>query len=121
MGHGGLTTIGLNTLVLAATGTLGRLAFMALRRGCSAPWAMAWATGSAQLAAGGLWLAVVALGLTPAAGAHDHEGGHTGLLAALALPLWLLGAAIEAGVAFGIARFIARVHPALLPAREGAA
>jgi hypothetical protein len=37
------------------------------------------------------------------------------VLAGLALPLWLLGIAVESVVAFGIGRFLERVHPALLP------
>jgi hypothetical protein len=37
------------------------------------------------------------------------------------VPLWLLGVAAETAVAFGIARFLARVRPDLLPAASGEA
>lgn len=116
MGHGGLTTVGLNALVLGATAALARPCFEILRRACSPPWAMAWSTAVAQVAAGVVWLGVVAAGLMPAADAHGHESGRTALVAGIAVPLWLMGTAIEALVAYGIARFLTRVHPALLPA-----
>jgi hypothetical protein len=36
-------------------------------------------------------------------------------LATIALPLWVVGTAVEAMVAWGIGGFLERVHPALLP------
>jgi hypothetical protein len=38
-----------------------------------------------------------------------------GWLATLAVPLWLIGLLVESAVAYGIANFLARVHPGLLP------
>jgi hypothetical protein len=76
-------------------------------------WALAAGTATGQLVAGGLWFAIVwlAAGKTPwTAGPARH-----GLVLMLALPLWLLGAAFEALVAWGVGRFLARVHPGLLP------
>ena len=37
-------------------------------------------------------------------------------MSAFALPLWAIGIAIETAVAYGLARFLARVRPDLLPA-----
>jgi cobalt/nickel transport system permease protein len=110
VGHGGLTVVGLNALVLGAGAALARPCFAVLAARTPAPWAMACATALAQGVAGVLWFAVVWLGLrsgTPA--------GRIGLLGGLAFPMWLAGIVIESIVAFGLARFLARVRPDLLP------
>ena len=36
------------------------------------------------------------------------------------IALWMLGTLIESVVAFGVGRFLANVHPALLPASPAA-
>jgi cobalt/nickel transport system permease protein len=116
-GHGGLTVIGLNTLVLTVAST-GAWAAYRLWGGRMRPaWALASGTAAGQLVAGGVWFAIVWLASGPP-GAARH-----GAVVLLALPLWLLGAAFEALVAWGVGRFLARVHPGLLPAtgRDGAA
>lgn len=43
------------------------------------------------------------------------------MVAVLAAPLWLLGLVVEALVAYGLARFLARVQPGLLPRSADAA
>lgn len=117
MGHGGLTVVGLNALVFGvAAGSAGPLyALLAPRTGAAA--AMMWATAIGQALAGVGWLALALAGIESHAG---HEAGrHAGRLAGIGLPLWAAGIAVEALVAFGVGRFLARVHPGLLP--DGAA
>jgi cobalt/nickel transport system permease protein len=127
VGHGGFTVVGLNALVLGAGVALARPLFLLARRRLAPPVALATATGLAQGVSGLLWLAVIAVGmklqpglLAMAGGAartgHDH-GGRAMLFGAVALPLWALGIAIEATVAYGIGGFLARVRPDLLPGR----
>lgn len=110
VGHGGLTVVGLNALVLGAGAALARPCFAALSPRTPAPWAMACATALAQGVAGVLWFAVVWLGLR-----SGTSAGRIGLLGGLAFPMWLAGIVIESIVAFGLARFLARVRPDLLP------
>jgi len=116
VGHGGFTVIGLNALVLGAGAALSRPLYLALRPRLDPARAMALATACAQAVSGGLWLAVVAvaLKLQPAHGTWPVSG-RVALLGGIALPLFALGVAVESGVAFGLARFLARVRPDLLP------
>ena len=118
VGHGGMTVIGLNALVLGAGASLARPLFRALVRGTSPAVAMALSTAVSQAVSGLLWLAViaVALGASADAGAGVHP--HRGWVAGIAIPLLAIGIGAEAGVAFGLARFISRVRPDLLPLDE---
>jgi cobalt/nickel transport system permease protein len=118
MGHGGVTAIGLNTLILGTAATIAYLSYRWLVSGFRAPVALAIAAGSGQAAAGVLWLAVVAVALRPTV-PHADAAHRTEWIGALALPLWGVGTLVEAAVAYGIARFLARVHPALLPPPYG--
>jgi cobalt/nickel transport system permease protein len=113
VGHGGFTTIGLNALVLGAGGVLARPVYAALARRGSPPAAMTAATAVTQTVAGALWL-VVMVGALQALGARAER---VRLAAGVAFPLWLAGILIESAVAFGVARFIVRVRPDLLPGR----
>jgi cobalt/nickel transport system permease protein len=116
VGHGGFTVIGLNALVLGAGGALARPVYTALARKASPPAAMAAATVVTQAVSGALWLAVMVGALRAMGTAADRMR----LAAGVAFPLWLLGILVESVVAYGIARFIVRVRPDLLPggARE---
>jgi cobalt/nickel transport system permease protein len=120
VGHGGLTVVGLNALVLGAGGALARPTYAMLARRFAAPVSMAGGTVVAQAVAGVLWLLVTAFGMRV-----GTEGPvRTGLFAGVAFPMWLLGILLESAVAFGVARFIMRVRPDLLPtspAGEGGA
>ena len=113
LGHGGFTVIGLNALVLGSGAMAARMAFVVARRRVSAPAAMAVATAIGQATAGLLWLALVGFAVRAgsAVGAQRLP-----TLAVFALPLWALGIGLETLVAFGIARFLARVRPDVLPA-----
>jgi cobalt/nickel transport system permease protein len=113
-GHGGFTVVGLNALVLGAGASLARPLYRALSTRWSAAASLAGATALAQAVSGLAWLAVLelALGAMPA----GRSPGRLALLSAFALPLWAVGIATETAVAYGLARFLARVRPDLLPA-----
>ncbi len=127
IGHGGFTVIGLNALVLGAGTALARPLYRAGARRLSQAGALAAATAGAQAVSGLLWLAVVAVGMRvspafspePGHAGHAAQAGRTALFGVVAVPLWGLGIAIEALVALGIGRFLARVRPDLLPPAEG--
>jgi cobalt/nickel transport system permease protein len=123
MGHGGLTAVGLNALILGAAAAVARRAYRVAGTRLGAPWALALGTVSGQLVAGGLWLAVVGFGLGLIAPRSDHASDlRLGVFAAISVPLWLAGIVAEGLVAFGLGRFLARVQPGLLPpARDAAA
>lgn len=131
MGHGGITVIGLNSLVLATETVLGSVAFTGLRRRL--------ASGPAAAVAAAVTLVlslVLILGVAQLAGArpwqvvHVHEAGEAHreavpeppaepaqgirtFLAATA-PVFLIGVAIESAVTGAVAAYIARVRPDLL-------
>jgi len=118
IGHGGLTAVGLNTLVLGLAGATASLAYGALARRLSPATALAMATAGGQILSGVLWFGVVTLALrTPqhpaSLGAHPPR---LEVVSALMIALWMLGLVVESVVAFGVGRFLSRVHPGLLPA-----
>jgi cobalt/nickel transport system permease protein len=117
VGHGGLTVVGWNALVLGAGAALARPFASVLARRFSPAVSLAIATGCAQAVSGALWLAVVAAGmrLAPRARLFGDGPGAVTVFAALALPLWLLGIGVESAVALGLGRFVQRVRPDLLP------
>ncbi len=123
VGHGGFTVIGLNALVLGAGTALARPLYRAFAARMSAPGALAAATAGAQAVSGLLWVVVIVAAMQlrpgfafePLHGAHPLHAGRTMALGAVALPMWLLGIAIETLVAYGTGRFLARVRPDLLP------
>ncbi len=117
-GHGGFTVIGLNALVLGAGAAIARPIYRRLARRWSVPASLAASTTLSQALSGALWLAVVAVGLRIHPGfatGHGAGAGRLGLFGGVAIPLWVLGIAVESVVAFGIGRFLARVRPDLLP------
>lgn len=111
VGHGGLTVVGLNALVLGAGGVLALPVYMMCVRRWGAPVALTVATAVTQIVSGALWLTVMAVAM------HVQAVGpnRVKLVAGVAFPLYLAGIVIESAVAFGIARFIIRVRPDLLP------
>jgi cobalt/nickel transport system permease protein len=114
VGHGGLTVVGLNALVLGAGGALARPVYVVCARRWGPPVALAVATAVTQTVSGALWLAVMAAAM------HVQAVGpnRVKLVAGVALPLYLAGIVVESAVAFGVARFIIRVRPDLLPGGE---
>jgi cobalt/nickel transport system permease protein len=118
MGHGGLTVVGLNALVLGSGAAVANQVYGAVARRLRPAPALAMATAAGQAVAGTLWLAVVGLGmrLDPAVASQVGVGdGRLGVFAAIALPLWVVGIVVESAVAFGLGRFLSRVQPGLLP------
>lgn len=127
-GHGGLTTIGLNALILGLEGLVASILFHALHRRLQLPWAVGLAvactlfvTLAASLTvlqlAGGEAMAVEIL-------QHDHDhdhvqadaGGHTeaGIFVFGMLPVLGVGIALESLVSYGLAAFLGRTRPELL-------
>ena len=123
LGHGGITVLGLNALVLgAATMTAQPLYRMVCGRlvpGTAAAVASVTAGIASVLA---LWV-VLALAGGPAEAAHaGHAEAATGgglsatsRFVAMASPFWVLGLAVEAIVSASVIGFLARVRPELLP------
>lgn len=138
-GHGGITVIGLNMLILGTAAALGRRAYVWLSGRQRPFWAAATAAVIAHAGALVVFLAIVGLaGLAPNPGAmesmtHDAgaAGGHSralqeaglrfGRFALLSLPFWIVGSVTEALVAGGIIGFLQRVKPTLIPDRRGRA
>ena len=126
MGQGGFTVIGLNTLVLGAGAAIARPLYVTLVRRMSPAAAMAAATAVSQLFSSALWVGVLALSvrLSPASG-DEHEVAHAltwlrgGAVLAVLLPMLGGAVAIESMLGFGLARFLDRVRPDLLPGRVG--
>lgn len=120
MGHGGLTVVGLNALVLGAGATVAYRVYRVLAGRPSPAAALALGTIAGQAVAGALWLGVVWLGMrvgTGSAPAGAAPDARLGVFAIVSLPLWALGIVAESLVAYGLGRFLARVQPGLLPQR----
>lgn len=114
MGHGGLTVVGLNALILGAAATLAHQTFVAIPR-LKPALALALATAVGQAFAGTLWLGIVAWAMRlDAPRPQGGEMAHLAPIAAVGIPLWLIGIVAESVVAFGIGRFLGRVRPELL-------
>ena len=114
VGHGGLTLVGWNALVLGAGAGIARPIARALGARLDPAAAMAVATACAQALSGALWIAVMWGGLRFGPRARWMQGSGSSALAALALPLWAAGIVIETLVALGLGRFLARVRPDLI-------
>jgi cobalt/nickel transport system permease protein len=127
MGQGGFTVVGLNTLVLGLGAAIARPLYLAIARSTGAAAAMAAATATSQLLSSALWVAVLAVSvrLHPSAGA-GHEVEHAfawlrgGAVVAVVAPLLALAVGVESLLAYGLARFLDRVRPDLLPHSAGA-
>ena len=121
MGHGGLTVVGLNALVLGAGAAVAQRTYRPLARRLKPAPSLALGTAAGQAVAGALWLGVMWLatrvrtGSLPESGAHAALDPRLALLTVVVLPLWLVGIVVESLVAFGLGRFLARVRPGLLP------
>jgi cobalt/nickel transport system permease protein len=122
LGQGGFTVIGLNTLVLGLGATLARPIYLRAVRRLGPPRAMALATAVSQLFSTVCWCALLVLSvrLTPN-GVPNHEVEHTLIEvwhrvgAAVVIPLLLVAVALEALLGYGLAHFLERVRPDLLP------
>ena len=129
LGHGGLSTVGLNSLILGVGTAVAKPVYVSFRR-----WASPGKSGAAAALASVTvsvvaLFAVVAIALssgapTSAIEGHGHEQHGHGLglegFVLLSIPFWVMGAAAEALVTASLISFLARVEPGLLPA-EGRA
>lgn len=127
VGHGGLTVVGLNALVLGVAAATSHLAFAALSRRLSPPASLALASVVGQALSGLGWFGIVSLALFARHRPTSLEAAPPRLevMGSVVIALWVVGVLVEAAVAYGVGRFLARVHPGLLPmpedARTGAA
>jgi cobalt/nickel transport system permease protein len=122
MGQGGFTVVGLNALVLGAGAALARPLYVALARRQSPAAAMAVATGVSQLFSSALWLLILMVSVRLSPGAlGEHEVAHAlgwlrgGAVAGVLVLLLGVAVGVESMLGYGLARFLARVRPDLLP------
>ena len=113
-GHGGLTVIGLNALVLGAGAAVGRPVYAALSPRLGVAGALAVAAGASQAVAGAAWTLVMIACLERMPGAFGARTTIAWIAGGAAL-MWLIGVTVETLVALGLGRFLARVKPELLP------
>lgn len=124
LGHGGITVIGLNSLILGAEAALGHVFFFFLPRRMPVFWRAAAATFCALLAASVLLIAVVGASQSDAdvfLHSHDRDGiseekAHPSLttFAVMVLTLGAGGWALESALTGAVIRFISQVKPDLL-------
>jgi cobalt/nickel transport system permease protein len=122
MGQGGVTVIGLNTVVLGAGAAIARPLYRAFVPALRPAGAMAAATAVSQLLSSALWLGILALAvrLDPQT-THEHEVAQalvwlkSGALLSVLGPLLGVAIAVEALLGSGLATFLDRVRPDLLP------
>ncbi len=120
MGHGGITVIGLNTLLLGSEAVLGHTVFFLLKKRLPVFWRAVAATVLTQFATTLLLIGIVAVSrVNPAL--FGHEEGHTGairdsvrMFAAVVLSLGSIGWVIEAAITGSVMKFISQVKPDLL-------
>lgn len=123
LGQGGFTVVGLNTLVLALGAVLARPLYLWTAPAMGPARAMAVATAVSQLASTVCWgvLLWASVVLTPDV-AGEHEVKHTIIQVwhragtMVIVPLLLLAVALESLLGYGLAHFLQRVRPDILPA-----
>lgn len=124
MGQGGITVIGLNAFVLGAGAAIAQPLYRALTTRVSPAPAMAAATAISQLFSSALWIGIllVSVRLDPAS-LGEHEVAHAlswlrhGAVLAVVVGLMAMAVGIESLLGYGLARFLERVRPDLLPGR----
>jgi cobalt/nickel transport system permease protein len=124
MGQGGFTVIGLNTLVLGAGAAIARPVYLRSVGALRPAGAMAAATAVSQLFSSLLWVALLWLSVRMSPSLlGDQEVAHSlhwlqgGILVGVLLPLLALAVGIESLLGYGLAGFLDRVRPDLLPRR----
>ena len=122
MGQGGFTVIGLNTLVLGAGAALARPVYLRTLGALRPAGAMAAATAVSQLFSSLLWVGLLWLSvrMSPSmsgdqAVAHELRWLQGGILLGVLLPLLALAVGVESLLGYGLAGFLDRVRPDLLP------
>jgi cobalt/nickel transport system permease protein len=120
MGHGGITVMGLNTLLLGSEAVLGHTVFFLLGKRLPVFWRAATATVLTQFVATLLLIGIVAVSrVNPALFGHEEE--HAGairdsvrMFGAVVLSLGSIGWVIEAAITGSVMKFISQVKPDLL-------
>jgi len=119
MGHGGITVIGLNTLLLGSEAVLGHTLFHLLKR-LPVFWRSATATVLTLFMTTMALIGIVAVShIDPELLSHGAEHGHTGQVsvrtfAIMVVSLGVIGWTIEAAITGAVVRFISQVKPDLL-------
>jgi len=122
MGHGGITVIGLNTVLLGSEALLGHTLFYLLRGRMQIFWRAFLVTVVSLFLVTLLLIGMVAVSdLDPGYFTHEAEQGHAfkghisiATFATLALSLGSIGWLIEAAITGSVLKFIAQVKPELL-------
>lgn len=121
LGHGGITVIGLNTLLLGSETVLGHAFFSAFRR-LPLFWRSLLATMLTLFITTGILIGIVAVShLDPEVLHHGeehagelHRGGSLSAFALVVLSVGSIGWLIEAAITGAVVKFIAQVKPDLL-------
>ena len=127
LGHGGITVMGLNTLLLGAEAMLGHTLFYLLSKRLSMYWRAAAATVLALFLVSLCLIGIVGISHADSdqflhqhgrdGAGHDQDAGHATALstfAVMVLSLGLIGWIIEAAITGAVIRFISQVKPDLL-------
>lgn len=121
MGHGGITVVGLNTLLLGSEAVLGHTLFYLFRKRLPVFWRAALATLMTLFITTMILIGIVAMAHIDPEMLHHGEDGHgsTGLgsvttFAVLVLSIGAVGWIIEAAITGAVVRFISQVKPDLL-------
>jgi cobalt/nickel transport system permease protein len=132
VGHGGITVVGLNTVLLGTEAFLGHTLFYLFRKGLPVFWSAAVATVLSLFLASLLLIGIVGVSHVDAesfAHQHEHEGGVTEqtheqhhepessslrTFAVIVLSLGSIGWIIEGAITGAVIQFISKVKPDLL-------
>jgi cobalt/nickel transport system permease protein len=122
LGHGGITVMGLNTLLLGSETVLGHALFYVLPLRMPVFWRAAGATAITLFLTTGMLIGVVAvshLDITLFSHGAEHSGhpsgeGRVGRFAAMVLLLGSLGWLLESVITGVVVRFISQIKPELL-------
>jgi cobalt/nickel transport system permease protein len=132
VGHGGITVVGLNTVLLGTEALLGHTLFYLFRKGLPVFWSAAVATILSLFLASLLLIGIVGVSHVDAesfAHHHEHEGGVTEqtheqhhepessslrTFAVIVLSLGSIGWIIEGAITGAVIQFISKVKPDLL-------
>lgn len=122
MGHGGITVIGLNTLLLGSEAVLGHTFFYLLRYRLPIFWRAALATVLTLCISSVILIGFVAIAhIDPAMLHHDEDHGHiqamqgsVATFAVLVFTIGIVGWLAEAAITGAVVKFISQVKPDLL-------
>jgi cobalt/nickel transport system permease protein len=122
MGHGGITVIGLNTLLLGSEAVLGHTLFYLFKKRLPVFWRAALATVMTLFITTTILIGFVALShIDPEILHHGEEHGHglkeqgsVSTFAVLVLTIGVVGWIIEAAITGAVVKFISQVKPDLL-------